>query len=90
MISRGVEISIAGCVGEMVRVLLSGLFFFFFFSLFYYLFKVQSLFTRRYADKKPPLPPDPPKAPLPILQISENKQRRIKGNHSPSSLPVSR
>ena len=25
MISRGVEISIAGCVGEMVRVLLSGL-----------------------------------------------------------------
>ena len=32
MISRGVEISIAGCVGEMVRGLLSGLFFFFFIS----------------------------------------------------------
>ena len=31
MISRGVEISIAGCVGEMVRGLLSGLSFFSFF-----------------------------------------------------------
>ena len=34
MISRGVEISIARCVGEMVRVFLSGLFFFSFFFFF--------------------------------------------------------
>ena len=41
MISRGIEISIAGRVGEMVRVLLSGLFFILFFFISKY-----SLFLR--------------------------------------------
>ena len=37
MTPRGVEISIAGCVGEMVRGLLPGLFFFFFLFFFFYI-----------------------------------------------------
>ena len=37
MISRGVEISIAGSGGEMVRVLSLGLFFLFFFFPFFFI-----------------------------------------------------
>jgi len=39
MISRGVEISIAGGGGEMVRVLPLGRFFFFFFYFFFFFLK---------------------------------------------------
>ena len=45
MISHGVEISIARCGGEMVRALLSGLFFYFFF-IFYIMYSLLGTRTR--------------------------------------------
>ena len=48
MISRGVEISIAGGVGEMVRAYLKGDFLFFLFSLFflYHIFMFLAKITK--------------------------------------------
>ena len=46
MIARGVEISIAGGGGEMVRVLSLGLFFLFFFFLFFVIMRSLFLGTK--------------------------------------------
>jgi len=59
MISRGVEISIAGGGGEMVRVLSLGLISFFFFtffflSLFIFVLRYNGHVSASYVDKKPP------------------------------------
>jgi len=72
MISRGVEISIAGGGGEMVRVLSLGRFFFFSFFLFFFLFsflyQIVIMFkgtkdscSASYGDKKPISKRHPPR-----------------------------
>jgi len=54
MISRGVEISIAGGGGEMVRVLSLGRFFFFFCNQIVIMFKgTKDSCSASYGDKKP-------------------------------------
>jgi len=56
MISRGVEISIAGVGEKMVRVLSLGRFFyyFYFYLPFYICLRYNSHVSASYVDKKPP------------------------------------